>query len=239
MNKNYSRTDLMNREQGKRVKKIHYIDKDAEEIIKTFRGNVTRITKRFEIVDLLKNQHKNEEADDMLRFQIVYVMSSLDFFMHEIYNYGLLKIFRNEEPKTYKYNEYKIPLKLLEQALYNAENIDLYLKETFVDLNRNYTFMSPGRIRELLNILSSDDEFASVEKELKSKNVISENVRLDNVLDHIYERRNKIAHQTDINHGKDDKNTINKQEVEYYINIVSHLAEALYKIICVGVKKTT
>ncbi|QVK18673.1 hypothetical protein KHQ81_02875 [Mycoplasmatota bacterium] len=203
-------------------------------MIEIFRENIKQIRNRFEIVDLLNSQQRKEEACDILRFQIVYAMSALDFFMHEIYSYALLKIFRNESPKTDRYNEYKIPLKLLEQALYDAENIDHYLKETFIDLNRNYTFMSPGRIRELLNIISSEDEFAMVEKSLKAKNIISKHKRLDRILDEIYDRRNKIAHQTDINHGKDDKNAITKDEVEFYINIISHLVESLYQVICLN-----
>jgi len=228
------RTNLLDRENEIRNKHIKYINNDAEKMILTFRDNIKRINNRFEIIDLLYAQKKIEEANDILRYQIIYAMSALDFFMHEIYCFGLLKIFRNEKPRTYKYNEYKIPLKLLEQALYDAENIDYHLKETFIDLNRNFTFMSPGRIRELLNIISSEDEFAMAEKILKDKNIISDHDRLDHILDKIYDRRNKIAHQTDINHGNRDgnKNTISKGDVEESMNIISHLVETLYKIIC-------
>lgn len=231
-NKIHKRTDLYNREEEKRQKQIHFIDKEAQEMIDTFRLSINRIKNRFEIVDLLRIQHKQDEANDMLRFQIVYAMSALDFFMHEIYSYGLLKIFQNDSPKTHRYYEYRIPLKLLEYALYEAENIDQYLRDTFIDINSNFTFMSPGRIREMLNIISPDDYFAKAEQILKAKNIISPNVRLDHVLDQIYDRRNKIAHQTDINHGKDDQNTITKDEVEYYIEVISHFVEALYKQIC-------
>ncbi len=228
------RIKLFDREQEIREKKIRYIDKDANQMINTFRDNINRINNRFEIVDLLSKHKKTKEANDILRFQIVFVMSSLDFFMHEIYSYGLLKIFKKETPKTRGYNNYKVPLKLLEQALYDSENIDEYLKQAFIDINDSYTFMSSGRIRVLLNVITSEDEFSKVERALKNKKIIDNDKKLDNILDDIYERRNKIAHQTDIDHGDDDKNIIARSEVEYYIDVTTNFVEELYKIICLN-----
>ncbi len=226
-----NRTNLYDREKEIRNKNLQYIEKDAQNMIETFRISIKRIKDRFEMVDLLYSQKKYEEASDVLRFQIVYAMSALDFFMHEAYCYGLLKIFRNEWPKTNRYHEYRVPLKLLEQAIYDRENIEYYLKETFIDLNSNYTFMSSGRMRELLNIITREDEFSLIERKLKARNVIRRHLRLDRIIDQIYERRNKITHQTDINHGKDDQNKINKKDVRFYIDVISNFVEALYEII--------
>lgn len=231
-NRIHYRTNLYDREKDKREKTIKYIDKDANQMINTFRDNIKRIKNRFEIFDLLKNNNRIEETNDILRFQIVFVMSSLDFFMHEIYSFAFIKIFKNEMPKTNGYKNYKIPLKLLEKALYDAENIDRHLKETFIGINDSFTFMSPGRIRELLNIITSEDEFALVERKLKQRKIIKYNVRLDSEIEHIYDRRNKIAHQTDIEHGEDDKNIINRREVEYYIDVISNFVEELFKVVC-------
>ncbi len=226
-----NRFELYNREQEKRTKKIRYLDKDAQEIIDTFRNNINRIKKQFKIVDGLQQQNKSEEANDILRFQIVYAMSALDFFMHELYVFSFLKIFKNEMPKTERYLEYKVPLKLIEKALYDAENIDTYLKDAFIELNSNYTFMSSSRIKELLNMIAGNDEFNEAERRLKNKRVIRQHIRLDNLIDHIYERRNKIAHQTDINHGEDDKNIITMDDVEYYIDVIDNFVEEIYKTI--------
>lgn len=237
-NESRGRLSLVDRELKQKQKSINYIDKDAFIIIKNFRESIDNITRRFDIVTMLEKQGLHDEAHDILRFQIVYAMSALDYFMHEIYSFGLIKIFKNENPKTCRYNEYKIPLKLVEKALYDAENIDNYLKDEFVEINSNHTFMSSSRIREVLNIISNEDEFAFVEKRLKEKNIIKNHIRLDNVLDNIYERRNKISHQTDLNHGDQSRNKISNEDVEYYIRVIIHLVEELYQLICINVERT-
>ncbi|NLG81805.1 MAG: hypothetical protein GX490_04670 [Bacilli bacterium] len=232
-----NRTSLYNRETTKRRKNVHYIDKEAKDIILGFRKNITRIKEQYKIIDYLMNKQEYEAANDILRFQIVYVMSALDFFLHEIYVYCFIKIFNNELPKTDRYYEYRVPLRLIEQALYDQENFEMYLTNALIELNSNLTFMAPNRIKELLNIITPEDEFTIAEEMLKKKGIIKPGVRLIRLLDEIYDRRNKIAHQTDINHGCDEKNIITKQEVEYYVDVIHNFVEEVFKIIIQQTRK--
>lgn len=232
-----NRTSLYNRETKNRRKNIHYIDKEAKDIILGFRKNIARIREQYKIVDYLMSKQEYEAANDILRFQIVYVMSALDFFMHEILVYCFIKIFNNELPKTEKYYEYRVPLRLIEQALYDQENFEFYLTNALIDINSNLTFMAPNRLKELLNIITPEDDFALAEENLKKKGIIKPGVRLIRLLDEIYDRRNKIAHQTDINHGSDEPNIITKQDVEYYVDVIAHFVEELFTIIIKQTKK--
>lgn len=227
-----NKLDLQNRNIKNRTKITRIIDKDAQNIILKFNSSIKHLKERFDLYDYLIKNNKKNEADDTLRFQIVYAMSALDFFMHELYTYSLLKIFKGEKEKTYKYKEYRIPISLVEKAIFDSENIEKHLKKTFIDINSNFTFMHPNRIRELLNLISYEDEFKMVESSLKNDGIIKKDERLDTLLERIYERRNKIAHQTDINHGQDNRNQISKYDVERYIEIIENMVLKLYEIVC-------
>ncbi|MDF2699435.1 MAG: hypothetical protein K0Q49_991 [Haloplasmataceae bacterium] len=225
--------DLEERNIKSRTKVNKIIEQNANEIINRFTESVDSLKNRFDLYDFLISINKENEADDILRFQIVYVMSALDLFMHELYTYSLVKGFFGEKRKTYRFNEYKVPLSLVEKAIKDPENIEKHLKATFIDVNSNFTFMHPNRIRDLLNIISYEDEFKMVEDSLKNSGIIKRSENLDDLLEDIYARRNKIAHQTDINRGEDERNKISKTDVYRYIEIIEHMVKKLFEIVSV------
>lgn len=224
--------ELVNREVKNRKKNRIVIDPDALGLIARFRENVLGIDRRFKIYKVLNEQNLQDDAEDILRFQIVYLMSSLDFFMHELYSYGIVKIFKKQSGKSERYREYRVPLKLVEVALFDGENIQRYLKETITEINSTFTFMHPNRIREMLNIIGYEDAFESVEEHLKEMDIIKKNQSLAYLLETIYERRNKISHQTDIDHGKEDKNLIKADEVIHSRDIIVNFVEGIYHFVC-------
>jgi RiboL-PSP-HEPN len=226
------RFDLMDRETQYREKQVMLIDQDAKAMLKRFKDNIENIKSRFRLYNQLVQQKMDEEAEDVLRFQIVYLMSALDFYMHELYSYGLLKIFNKQGKKSFRYKEYRVPLSLVEVALYDGENITRHLKETFTEINSSFTYMHPNKIRELLNVIANGDEFDYIEERLKKISILKHQEQLESVLEKIYHRRNRISHQTDIEHGKELKNTISKDEVMRYTDIVSILVDELHQMVC-------
>lgn len=223
---------LEDREVKTRRKKKITIDPDAIGMIERFRATIENIDQRFKIYHVLLNQRLKDEAEDLLRFQIVYLMSALDFFMHELYSYGIIKIFKRQKRKTTRYESFRVPLKLVEQALFDGENIQRHLKETITEINSTFTFMSPGRIKELLYTIGYSNVFDRAQTDLRKAGILDWNESLDRMFDRIYERRNKISHQTDIEHGGSDRNAITFDEVKHYRDIIVHTVESIYQSVC-------
>lgn len=227
-----SRGVIVNRDNRTRHKKTKVIPADAKAILERFQTSISNILDHIKLYDLLLAKEQTALADDILRFQIVYLMSSLDFYFHELYSYGLLKMFQNKTEKTYRYREFRVPLKVVESALYDGENILRHLKETFIEINSTFTFMHPHRIKEVLNTISSIEVFDIVEKKLRKRNIIKHHEELEGIIEKIYRRRNKISHQTDIEHHTIVRNEISKKEVFRYVNIINEMVLEIHHLIC-------
>lgn len=232
MSKYKDRTQLISRDERPRYKQKVFIDIDADAMLNQFMHNIENVNSRFRLYDRLISEGLKVEAEDVLRFQVVYLMSALDFYMHELYSYSLIKLFNSQKRKTYRYKEYRVPLKLVEVAVYDAENIFSHLKQTFIEINSNFTFMHPNKIKELLNIISYEDEFTIIESRLKVRKIIKDSQHLENILEDIYQRRNKISHQTDIDHGKIERSEIKKETIMWYTEVLTALVHELHQLVC-------
>jgi hypothetical protein len=103
----------LNRESKQLEKKAIFItEQKANEIIQQFQYNIKSIREKFHIYDELVQNGKEEHAKDILRSQVVFLMSALDFYMHEMVRYRLLKMFSGELSKT---ESYKLIIKKINQ----------------------------------------------------------------------------------------------------------------------------
>jgi hypothetical protein len=75
-----------------------------------FDQSVLSITNQYEVADSLLSQGKTEACKDIWRSQIVFVESSLDFYIHELSQYAMMQIFKGNWSKTAKYRQ---PLKTM------------------------------------------------------------------------------------------------------------------------------
>lgn len=228
------RIELVSREVRTRQKMPVSISEDCEGMINRFRKNIESIKGLNNIYNLLMTENQPEKARDILRFQIVYLMSSLDFYLHELYVYGILKIFQKQKQKNLRYLEYRVPLEVVEKALYDGENIMSHLKQAVIENNSTLTFMHPNRMKEVLHTISEAETFDLVEEKLKRRHIIKSYEALEVILENLYRRRNRISHQTDIEHGGTEQGEINHYEVMRSIDIVAEMIETLHQIIMVS-----
>ena len=223
---------LENREVKTHKKRPVSLETDALGLIERFRTSIRNIDDRFRLYHVLIGQRLYEEAEDLLRFQIVYLMSALDFFMHELYSYGILKIFQHQKRKTERYKSFRVPLELVEQALFDGENIQHHLKKMITEINQTFTFMHPSRIKELLHTIGYADAFSKAQRVLRKKGILRDGEALAPLLEKIYIRRNKISHQTDIEHGGPNRLSISLEEVRHYRDVIFHAVETIYETVC-------
>lgn len=127
--------------------------------------NIQRIRSKFALVDELKEKKMEIISHDILRSQVTLLMSSLDFYLHEVVKYALLKMFKNEIQKTPQYKNFQISMECCEQAINNPESIE-WFEEYIILKNAQYTYMSIPKIKDALKIISEDTIYANAVKKL-------------------------------------------------------------------------
>lgn len=199
---------------------------DCEKIIHQFRNNIKNISNKFEMYNNLVNSDLNDEAEDILRSQIVFIFSSLDFYMHEIIKYVIIKMFSGERPKTVKYKNFIVSIDTLERAIREPENIDWLTEEIIIRHGRK-TFMSSKEIKLQIELIS---KIKSPYKKIADNMSIKEK-ELDDKIKTMYTRRNNIVHQSDRDPATNILNKINVEYVRECLKLINEVVENIHKII--------
>lgn len=210
------------------IKKEHITqDANLKSIEENFNKNMNRIDEKFKIIKELKSKNFTEAANDILRSQIVLIMSSMDFYIHEIVKYGIIKIFIGERAGTKKYNEVLISLDCVKRALGNLEAVD-WLEEEITLQHTRKTYMSSKNIEKAL-FLISDKNFLDLSIKKISETTKKDKKNILAKLAEIYQRRNQIAHESDRNPQTGKINDISEELVKEYFNIIKMLIEEIHK----------
>ena len=169
------------------------------EIKQHFTGSMDEVKAQFAVADKL-NADKNEIACKMVwRSQVVLAEGLLDFYIHEISKYCLVRMFSGAWPKTEKYKSFQIPMEKVENAIAASESNDWF----FEYLNKRFSrdvFLSCESMRDQLNLIgipfnkAMEIAFPS-ENEQEAMRIGKETISM------LFQRRNEIAHQNDRSHA--------------------------------------
>lgn len=212
---------------GKRRSKVTEFELD--QIKEHFDENIVDIQNQFEIIDALDKEKDKDKIDCILRSQVVFLGSTLDFYFHEITQFGLMKIYKKEWDKTDNYKKIRINIEVVLKALEEGEDSDWFIE--FINLDyRKVTMMSWNSIKNQIELIGLDiDKIA----EVTFPEIESEDERIDNlekkIMD-LYKRRNFIAHQFDRKHNNAKRQDISKSEVINFISDVRKIVYAVYQV---------
>lgn len=175
-----------------------------------FDENIEDVKIKFSIADSIEVENQKKE---IWRSQIVFLESSLDFYLHEIIKFGFIKMFNNEWDETEGFKDFSVSLGFAIELAKYPENAETLLDE--IDKgNHKLCFMRFDNIIKNLKLIGIKISFSDKE-----------------IINEIYKRRNQIAHQTDRNPPKTEKQDITRELVEMYINKIEELVEAIDKAI--------
>lgn len=198
------------------------------EIKERFDNTISNIESQFAISDSLLSQGETVSSQDILRSQVVFAESALDFYIHEISKIAFVNIFTDEWSKTDKYLNFLIPMKFVDRGIKNPESTDWLLEY----LNQRFSrevYLSTESMREQLNMLNLD--FTSIVSKsfppLPGENDNDAFKRGKKIISDLFSRRNAIAHQSDREHSNAERNPISKEYVQQCIDDVKALANAI------------
>lgn len=188
------------------------IANDLQPIIDRFNQNISDIRARFQISDTLSNLQPPSSPDlngaqDIWRSQIVFLDSTLDFYLHEIIKYSFIKMFYGDWQESEEYKKIKVSLKFAIDLANNPGSISKFADE-IDEMNKFTCFMGTKQISRLFKATSINVTLTKPEQKLITE---------------LFERRNQIAHQSDRLPNNPAKQQITKQYVETKINEIEAL----------------
>lgn len=190
---------------------------DLQPILDRFNSNITDIRSHFQTADdlLALQPPKQIAAEDIWRSQIVFLDSALDFYIHEIVKYGIIKMFNGEWPESNDYKKMKVRLSFAIDLAQNPNSASMLLEE--IDEMNKYNCFMGKKIKDALKFIDISYRLTSTQEKL---------------LIDLYNRRNQIAHQADRISGQQQKQSITKNYVENFINkIETFVVNTLHPVI--------
>lgn len=194
--------------------------------IEQFRSNIDRIRALSSTVSAVNNLTTNAiDLSDVLRTEIVLAVSALDHFIHEHVRLGMLQICEGNRVQTDAYKKFKIPLSSAHLSQDPATN-GLWLDEAIREHHSWHSFQDPTKIAEAIRIISPVCLWDEVGKKLgKSAQDVKTILKL------IVDRRNKIAHEADLDPTSPGVRwPITQSMADDAVTNIEAIVEAIYEV---------
>lgn len=185
-----------------------------------------------------------KELDDMLRAQVVNIVSAMDCYIHEVVKVGIINTYLGKRTITSKCknipitlgnifdiisieNEYKRGTPDYEVNIISC--LDVLLKQMF----KSMSFQSVEKIKDALSYIWNEDHkmqsiVNSIDYDLKGDSKQKKIEYLEQKLKLIVTRRNQIVHEADWDYVNNCKYIITKEEVDDIILFVEKFVGTIH-----------
>lgn len=160
------------------------------------------------------------DISGVLRAQIVFVVSALDHYIHNVILYEALNILKNNKPHSPSFGKLTLGFNSVALLINNDVATDfLVLVEQEIKHNLGWkSFQQPDKIAEALQIICEKKIWNEVAPLMgKSSNDIKEQLKL------IVKRRDSIAHEADFDIVNQCQYSINSIDVSNAVNFIISL----------------
>lgn len=166
------------------------------------------------------------DLSDLLRAEIVLAVSALDQFIHELARVGILEVWGGKRSSTQAYSKFPISI---DAAKNLAENVGGHARlDTEIRIRHSFlAFQQPDKIADAVRLFSSVELWSGVGALLKTEpSTVKAKLKL------LVERRNKIAHEADIDPSYPDQRwPISREDAEDALALVEEIGEAIYRLV--------
>ena len=164
------------------------------------------------------------DTTDLLRAALILSVSALDHFVHEFTRIGMLDVHAQAKPGTPAYLEFKVSLSSAREALAGESSswLDREIRKTHGWLS----FQHPDKIANAIRLVSTVDLWQAVALR-RNEDVKATKAQLGAIVD----RRNKIAHEADLDPGNPGERwPIDRPLVEEAIDFIESTIRAIYEV---------
>jgi hypothetical protein len=191
-----------------------------------FQENLKRVSELGALVVAIETMTKQTiDLSDILRAQIVLAVSALDHFVHELTRLGMIEASKGSRAKTEAYLRFQVPISVADSAV-SGVPCESWIGDTVRERHSWQSFQDPEKIAEAIRLVSTVGLWDAVGKELS---MAPQDVKTRLKL--IIERRNKIAHEADMDPTNPGfRWPISKQLANETVAFIEQIASVIYKV---------
>ena len=168
------------------------------------------------------------DLTDLLRAQIVMVVSALDHYIHEITRVGMLEVYNGKRPQTEAFLRFQVTMGGAMTGISKWSENGWF--DTEIRKRHGYkSFQHPDNIVKAVRLFSSCELWRSVGLEL---NLSDQEAK--NRLCAIVNRRNQITHEADIDPSYPETGSrwpISSSDVTNALNFIQDICEAIHTVV--------
>ena len=197
-----------------------------------FEDNIRHVHELSALYDYLTNTLRlPNDLSDILRSQIVYSVSALDKFIHELVRIGMLQSFTGTRPKTDKFNAFTISMNTWEQiqisSTLGGHPSEYWFEQEIILKNKTASFQEPAKIADGLSLIWTENR-----KWTKIAALVGQPEEdLKKMLKNIVDRRNKIVHEADIDPITETRLGIDLANVQVSVDTIDKIAKAIFDLV--------
>jgi len=197
--------------------------------IDLFRISMARVRDLIAVHNSLKAQASSVlDLSDMLRAALVLAVSALDYYIHEVVRIGMLEIHRGQRPEPPAFSRFQISLGNARAGINAGQNIDSWLEDEIRQRHSYKSFQQPEAIADAIRLISDKKLWEEV-----STNMSRPAKDIKQQLNRIVDRRNKIAHEADIDpsYPIGDRWPIDELLVNEAVDFIEQVVESIHNIL--------
>ena len=195
--------------------------------IEQFRVNLERVRNLGALVQTLNAQTTAAlDLSDILRAELVMVVSALDHYVHELVRLGMLEVYRNNRVRTPSFLQFQISLEGAMNAITNPPDAP-WIEQEIRRRNGRRTFQTPDDIAEAIRLISEAQLWNEVAANIGiAHRDVRERLRI------IVNRRNQIVHEADMDPSYPGRRwPIDAQMVDESVDFIEQIVEAMYVVV--------
>lgn len=205
-----------------------------DDIFNEFQNNVTQIRQIGNVYTYLKDTIRlsAEDINDILRFQIVNIVSALDRYLHEKVRKGICDIFLGNRPITAKFKNFSLTsdtvMRVWGDSTLTTVEREMLINSVVSQSLKTLSFQQAVKIKDALSYLWDEPhkmKVLAIEMGMPGATDNDKQKYLNQRLDLLVERRNQIAHESDM--VVSGKRAIAKQEVDDAVDFIENFVRCL------------
>jgi hypothetical protein len=194
-----------------------------------FRISINRVRDLIAVHNSVRAQSTRVlDLSDILRAALVLSVSALDFYVHEVVRLGMLEIHRKSRPEPPAFSRFQISLGSAREGLSVDLVLDYWLDNEIRQSHSYKSFQQPDKVAEAIRLISEKKLWEEVGKKM-SRPPLEVKQELSIIID----RRNKIAHEADIDPtlGLGNRWNINEILVGEAVDFIEQVVESIHIIL--------
>ncbi|WP_152049995.1 HEPN domain-containing protein [Tautonia marina] len=166
------------------------------------------------------------DLTDILRAAIVSAVSAFDAFIHEIARVGMVEIYQNARPRTDAFRRFSVLMDNVLQVVSTPSSTQ-WLEEEIRRQHGWLSFQQPDKVADAIRLFCGKELWKEVADLLEIDSKSAKN-RLALIVD----RRNKIAHEADMDPSSPGARwPIDEEIVQEAIDAIEEIAGAIYRVV--------